>query len=260
MLTFRSFTSGDQLFDMLLARFMITAPAGMDESQKADWVRLKAAPIQLRWVCLRVSRRLLIIRVVNVYRAWLDVHFMADQDEPILEKIDAFANQPTIPGVEIEMWRMLAKTLQTIITRRVSAFERTIADCAAQGGPKQRPPNRLWRPSLPACALSATRLWQTAPTHRHQPPRARAPTHHHRICEFPESPAGRVPAQSVDGRRREQGEERPRGHSDREQIGRLDRVVGSAAQRAKEPRDIDEVLHPVCYCESLSQDCGSGAD
>jgi len=48
MLTFRSFTTGDLLFEQLLERYHVPQPAGMDEMQEADWVKLKQTPIRLR--------------------------------------------------------------------------------------------------------------------------------------------------------------------------------------------------------------------
>jgi son of sevenless-like protein len=48
MLTFRAFTSGDRLFELLSQRYLIQPPAGMDPVEEADWVKSKQTPIRLR--------------------------------------------------------------------------------------------------------------------------------------------------------------------------------------------------------------------
>lgn len=50
MLTFRSFTSGDELLDLLFERYDIPEPAGITELQLVDWKKQKQTPIRLRWV------------------------------------------------------------------------------------------------------------------------------------------------------------------------------------------------------------------
>jgi son of sevenless-like protein len=50
MLTFRSFTSGDELLDLLFERYDIAEPAGITELQLVDWKKQKQTPIRLRWV------------------------------------------------------------------------------------------------------------------------------------------------------------------------------------------------------------------
>lgn len=59
-------------------------------------------------------------RVANVLRSWLDVHFMVDQDLPILDKLDFFASTTMIDNIGSEMLSMLSKTLLNLVTRRVS--------------------------------------------------------------------------------------------------------------------------------------------
>jgi hypothetical protein len=63
--------------------------------------------------------------VANVLRAWLDVHFMPDEDEPMLDKVEQFAHQKMVDAVGSEMLKMLAKTLLNIIARRVSLFQKS---------------------------------------------------------------------------------------------------------------------------------------
>lgn len=48
LLTFRSFTSGDDLLDLLLERYNIQPPARLDSDEMNDWKKQKQTPIKLR--------------------------------------------------------------------------------------------------------------------------------------------------------------------------------------------------------------------
>ena len=48
VLTFRSFTSGDELMDLLLERYNIQPPPGLNAGEMIDWTKQKQTPIRLR--------------------------------------------------------------------------------------------------------------------------------------------------------------------------------------------------------------------
>lgn len=50
MMTFKSFSSVDEVFDMLVARFNIQPPEGVTPEQLEEWKKIKKAPIRLRFV------------------------------------------------------------------------------------------------------------------------------------------------------------------------------------------------------------------
>jgi son of sevenless-like protein len=50
VLTFRSFTSGDELMDLLLERYNIQPPPGLNAGEMIDWTKHKQTPIRLRYV------------------------------------------------------------------------------------------------------------------------------------------------------------------------------------------------------------------
>lgn len=50
LLTFRSFTTGDELLDLLMERYNIAPPRDLTEAQLADWKKQKQIPIRLRCV------------------------------------------------------------------------------------------------------------------------------------------------------------------------------------------------------------------
>lgn len=49
-MTFKSFTTLDELFDVLVERFRIQPPPGLSLAEHEDWVRLKQHIIQMRSV------------------------------------------------------------------------------------------------------------------------------------------------------------------------------------------------------------------
>jgi hypothetical protein len=50
MMTFKSFSSVDEVFDMLVARFNIQPPDALTPEQLDEWKKVKKAPIRLRSV------------------------------------------------------------------------------------------------------------------------------------------------------------------------------------------------------------------
>ncbi|ORX38721.1 hypothetical protein BD324DRAFT_650066 [Kockovaella imperatae] len=96
MLTFRSFTSSQELLDSLLQRYYIEPPAGLTSVELSDWTRQKQTPLRLR--------------VCNTLRAWLDKYYVDKLDSPLLDRIEQFAEDET---------RMLAaQQLKGLVQRR----------------------------------------------------------------------------------------------------------------------------------------------
>lgn len=67
LLTYRSFTSARELFEMLVKRFQIQPPEGMAQSDYDIWRDRKQRPIRFR--------------VVNILKSWFDNFWMEDQSE-----------------------------------------------------------------------------------------------------------------------------------------------------------------------------------
>jgi len=49
-MTYKSFTTLDELFDLLVARFRIQPPEQLSVSERDEWARFKQQTIQLRFV------------------------------------------------------------------------------------------------------------------------------------------------------------------------------------------------------------------
>ncbi|MCJ1281548.1 hypothetical protein MMC26_000868 [Xylographa opegraphella] len=80
LLTYKSFTSASDLFEMLVKRFSIQPPRGITQDNYQCWVEKKQKPIR--------------IRVVNIMKNWFDSYWMETNDETsceLLRRVYAFA-------------------------------------------------------------------------------------------------------------------------------------------------------------------------
>ena len=66
LLTYRSFTTAQELFEMLVRRFNIQPPAGIKKPEMTTWEDQKQKPIRFR--------------VVNILKAWFEHYWMEDND------------------------------------------------------------------------------------------------------------------------------------------------------------------------------------
>jgi son of sevenless len=49
LITFKSFTTVDELFDLLVERFNFEQPAGLNPEERAQWIEKKQTPIRFRY-------------------------------------------------------------------------------------------------------------------------------------------------------------------------------------------------------------------
>ena len=80
LLTYRSFTSATELFELLVKRFNIQPPRGISEDDYKTWVDKKQKPIRFR--------------VVNILKSWFDNYWMEDGSEAsndLLRRVHSFA-------------------------------------------------------------------------------------------------------------------------------------------------------------------------
>jgi son of sevenless-like protein len=78
LLTYRSFTTARELFEMLVKRFQIQPPEGMAQAHYDTWRDRKQKPIRFR--------------VVNILKSWLDNFWMEDQSEATKDLISDIYN------------------------------------------------------------------------------------------------------------------------------------------------------------------------
>ncbi|CAG8579779.1 2402_t:CDS:2, partial [Funneliformis caledonium] len=78
LLTYRSFCTTDDFFDMLVKRFMIQPPENLTPTELEIWQERKQTPIRLR--------------VFNIMKSWLENYYIDDDDALCLERVKEFAN------------------------------------------------------------------------------------------------------------------------------------------------------------------------
>ncbi|GES60085.1 cell division control protein Cdc25 [Aspergillus terreus] len=79
LLTYRSFTTASELFEMLTQRFNIQPPFGLNQDEMQMWIDRKQKPIRFR--------------VVNILKSWFENFWMEPNDDAhiqLLERVHAF--------------------------------------------------------------------------------------------------------------------------------------------------------------------------
>lgn len=82
LLTYRSFTTASELFELLVKRFSVQPPRGISEEDYKTWVDRKQKPIR--------------IRVVNILKSWFDNYWMENADQTndqLLRRVYSFAQE-----------------------------------------------------------------------------------------------------------------------------------------------------------------------
>ncbi|OLL24557.1 Cell division control protein 25, partial [Neolecta irregularis DAH-3] len=90
LLTYKSFTDVEELFQLLVTRFATTPPLGLSPSEMEIWIERKQKPIRLR--------------VFNILKSWLESYFSESSDSPTLVEIKHFAANImafSIPGAGV---------------------------------------------------------------------------------------------------------------------------------------------------------------
>ncbi|KAE8145367.1 ras guanine nucleotide exchange factor domain-containing protein [Aspergillus avenaceus] len=110
LLTYRSFTSASELFEMLTQRFNIQPPFGLSPDEMQMWVDRKQKPIRFR--------------IVNILKSWFENFWMEPNDEAhmkLLEGVHAFTKDSIAttktPGTP---------PLLTVIEQRIRGQDTTV--------------------------------------------------------------------------------------------------------------------------------------
>ena len=110
LLTYRSFTTATELFEMLVKRFSIQPPRGITQDEYQMWVDRKQKPIR--------------IRVVNILKSWFDNYWMENNDETsnnLLRRVYSFAKDSiattSTPG---------SGPLMTVVEQRLRGQDPTV--------------------------------------------------------------------------------------------------------------------------------------
>jgi son of sevenless len=107
LLTYRSFTSAAELFELLVRRFNLQPPSGLTRDEYSIWEEHKQKPARFR--------------VLNIMKSWLEQYWMEPEDndsQALLERLLDFA-QNTHTTTKIP----LAKALITVVEQRKKGGE-----------------------------------------------------------------------------------------------------------------------------------------
>ncbi|KAI9765750.1 MAG: hypothetical protein M1840_007184 [Geoglossum simile] len=121
LLTYRSFTTASELFDLLVKRFSTQPPSGLNPEEFQVWTDKKQKPIRFR--------------VVNILKSWFDTYWMEGQDESskeLIRRVHAFAKesvettgtpgaQPLMAVVEQRLRGQDSNTKRLVLTLNQSA-------------------------------------------------------------------------------------------------------------------------------------------
>ena len=115
-MTFRMFTTPAALLDALVARFDIVPPADLAIDDAKLWHDRKAVPVRLR--------------VFNVIKTWLELHWRPDADNVVLDALAAFARDRVAPS---SLGVPAANRLVDLVNRRASGGLRSRAPMSRVG-------------------------------------------------------------------------------------------------------------------------------
>ena len=109
LLTYRSFTTASELFEMLVKRFSLQPPRGINQDDYRTWVDKKQKPIRFR--------------VVNILKSWFDTFWMEGNDDTsneLLRRVYSFAKDSvatsSTPG---------SGPLMTVVEQRLRGLDST---------------------------------------------------------------------------------------------------------------------------------------
>lgn len=115
-MTYKSFTTLDELFELLVRRFHIQPPNNLTLTELEEWKRLKQHIIQMRFAFIIFVGDILIgiCRVLNTFKAMVaDDDFLEKEDMYILDRMKEFLLQDAVSRIAI------SKQLVILIDRAV---------------------------------------------------------------------------------------------------------------------------------------------
>lgn len=101
-MSYKTFATPDEIFDLLLARYYMKQPPGLSEAELVFWREKKCLPTQKR--------------VLLVFATWLEHHRMVQDDPPVARRLQEFLATIVEPAAN----RVLAKQVMGVLERIVS--------------------------------------------------------------------------------------------------------------------------------------------
>jgi son of sevenless-like protein len=102
LMTFRTFTTSEELFDLLLDRFSMTRPDNLNQVEVEDWKRRCLVPTQRH--------------VLDVFNLWLEGHRLLEEDPHIAQRLPDFIRQVAAPRLPVEGQALLQNIERLVST------------------------------------------------------------------------------------------------------------------------------------------------
>ncbi|KEI39358.1 uncharacterized protein L969DRAFT_49135 [Mixia osmundae IAM 14324] len=118
LLTYRTFTTSNDLFDMLVQRYMIEMPAGLAAEEAHIWTEQK--------------QKLVRIRVLNILKVWIESNLYDDNESAVLDRVSRFATEAVTDSVA-------AKQVIRVVERRLQNGVPSLAAPLTSYGPPPPP-------------------------------------------------------------------------------------------------------------------------
>ena len=125
LLTYRTFAKGVEVFRLLQERFMLEPPAQLTPDELTAWSERKLKPIRLR--------------VINVFKSWLDAYFFSREDRGVLSMMREFVQntvKEVMPAAAEQLIKLIEK--RETMRNRMSIKRQTLVSPGAI--PKGDPP------------------------------------------------------------------------------------------------------------------------
>jgi son of sevenless-like protein len=129
LLTYQSFTTAAELFELLVHRFSLQPPAGITTDEFQVWEEHKQKPVRFR--------------VVNILKSWLELYWMENNDAEILSLLNrasAFATE-SIAKAKIPGWQQIATIIEQRKKGQDTSAKRLVLTLTNQAPPPLLPKN-----------------------------------------------------------------------------------------------------------------------
>ncbi|RUS17998.1 ras guanine nucleotide exchange factor domain-containing protein, partial [Endogone sp. FLAS-F59071] len=111
LLTYRSFCTTKEFFDLLVKRFTMEPPQGLTSEELENWEEKKRKPVRLR--------------VSNIIKNWVENYYNEDEDSEVLENIREFASttmQEKLPITAMPLIKLIDKrTMKKLVPNSIAA-------------------------------------------------------------------------------------------------------------------------------------------
>jgi len=103
-MTFRTFTTANRLFEMLLDRFHVKPPKSLTESERKEWKLYLRLPVQQR--------------VLEVFGIWLEENRMLEEEPHVSQRLADFLGTINSPTLLITA-TAITRTVERLVSRAV---------------------------------------------------------------------------------------------------------------------------------------------